>query len=385
MRHRWAIIPVAVLLIASGVIIWTNLHSRQPKAQQGQVPPAKSISIGVIMPLSGNVATIGQPCANGMQLAIDEYNGKKRPTEPAIKLISEDTLAKPKDAIGAFTKLVTADHVVAVLGPLTSGEALAVAPIANENRVVLLSPGASTPDLTQAGEYVFRNELSDSVGGLRQAQLARNTLGYSRIAALYMNNDYGLGLFNVFQKQFVAAGGQIVAAEAYPPDTVDFRTVLARLVKAHPDALFVVGIDELVNVIEQARALGIQLPIYTTPIFENKSYLEKLGKQANGILYVYYGTFDSKQPTGAAKAFIDRYTDRFRQPPTYYSALGYDAANLLIEGLRINRFQSTGLAGALYAIHDYAGVTGRSSFDKNGDIDKPVTLKTVRDGQFVPY
>src|ERR1051326_3525289 len=293
MRHRWVLLPVIVLVALLGFLIWQIL--REPEREA-----ANTINIGVIMPLSGNVATLGQPCANGMQLAVEGFNQTRASKQPMVKLVAEDTLAHPKDAVAAFTKLVNTNHVVGVLGPLTSGEALAVAPLANENRTPLISPGASTPDLTQAGAYVFRNELSDKLGGLRQAQLALNKLGYRRIAALYMNNDYGVGLFNVFRTEFTSMGGVITIAEPYPPDTVDFRTVLARISSTRPDAIFAVGIDELVNIIEQARAMGITLPVYTTPIFENKTYISKLGSKADGVVYVYYGTFDPDAPGDVA-------------------------------------------------------------------------------------
>ena len=378
MRHRWVLLPVIVLVALLGFLIWQIL--REPEREA-----ANTINIGVIMPLSGNVATLGQPCANGMQLAVEGFNQTRASKQPMVKLVAEDTLAHPKDAVAAFTKLVNTNHVVGVLGPLTSGEALAVAPLANENRTPLISPGASTPDLTQAGDYVFRNELSDKLGGLRQAQLALNKLGYRRIAALYMNNDYGVGLFNVFRTEFTSMGGVITIAEPYPPDTVDFRTVLARISSTRPDAIFAVGIDELVNIIEQARAMGITLPVYTTPIFENKTYISKLGSKADGVVYVYYGTFDPDAPGDVARVFVKNYTKRFGVPPTYYSALGYDAANLLLEALRRCNFKASDVKDALYAIHNFPGATGTSSFDRNGDIDKPVTLKTVRNGQFVRY
>jgi branched-chain amino acid transport system substrate-binding protein len=342
-----------------------------------------TLQVGVIMPLTGNVASLGVPCFNGMKLALKEFNQAKS-ASARIEFIPEDTNADATTAVAAFTKLATINHAIAILGPLTSTEALAVAPIAERNRLVMISPGASTPALTSAGEYIFRNELSDLKGGAAQATLAFGKMGFRRMAALYMNNAYGVGLVRVFQDTFASLGGSIVSTEAFQPDTVDFRSHLSKIKAAKPNAVLVIAVDEIVNIIRQAKELGLDIPIFTTPIFENETYIKQLGPLADGVLYVYYGTFNSNATDSRTQHFTEAYKHTFdNEAPTYYSALGYDAANLLFAALSSSGLKPDDLRKHLHAIRDYPGVTGPSSFDSHGDIEKPVLLKTVAKGRFV--
>lgn len=140
--------------------------------------------------------------------------------------------------------------------------------------------------------------------------------------------------------------------------------------------------DEILNFVRQKVKLGIKVPIYTTPMFEDRRNLEKLGPLANGVIYTYYGSFDPDVKLGPTGSFIQAYEATFGEPPTYYAALAYDATRILLKALEITKFQPAELKDALYQVISFEGVTGDMSFDKNGDILKTVSLKTVKDGNF---
>ena len=346
---------------------------------------ADSIKVGVILPLTGNVASLGVPCRNGILLAVEKFNSGNTLITHRIDLIIEDSKAEAKTAVASFNKLVSIDNVQVIIGPLTSTETLAVAPLAEKRSVVIISPGASTPALSTAGDYIFRNELSDEQGGAAQAIFAYNILGFRRMACIYMNNDYGAGLYKVFKHDFENLGGQIVSIQPFQPDTVNFRTHLAKIKYANPDALFIIAVDEVVNIIKQSHEIDFVVPFYATPIFENITYLDQLGDLAEGVIYVYYGSFDPKSTDPISQDFINSYTDRFNEKPTYYSALGYDAASIILKVIKDSNYSLTNLRSMLYKIHDFTGVTGSCSFNNNGDIEKPVLLKKVAQGKFVVY
>ncbi|MCF8241459.1 MAG: penicillin-binding protein activator [Melioribacteraceae bacterium] len=345
----------------------------------------KNVDIGVLMPLSTDVATLGVPAKNGISLAIKEYNNFKNNNDPNVDLLIEDTKAQPSFGVSAINKLITVNSVKVIIGPLTSTVTLSVTPIAEENKVVLLSPGSSAPKLTTAGDYIFRNELSDLNGGKAQALLAYDTLGFRKMAVVYINTDYGSGIYDVFRDEFEKKPGKILYSEAFKPGNTDFRTTINKIINSKIDAVFLVGIDEMINFIQQSYELGLNVPIFTTPIFENKKYLDKLGDLANGILYVYYGTFNPTSTDSLLTNFIDKYSKQFNSEPTYYSALGYDAANIILTALKMGDFNVENIKQNLYKIKNYRGITGNTSFDKNGDVNKPVILKTVRNNQFVSY
>jgi len=345
----------------------------------------REIRVGVILPLSGGGASLGKSCLDGIQLAIDETNANKAETFPQIRLVIEDDELKPAVGVSAFQRLATVDKVDAVIGPLSSGVALAVAPLAENKHVVMLSPGASTPALSAAGEYVFRNELSEEYGAKAQALLALKPLGFKRIALLYPNNEYGVGTARVFRSEYQRLGGKIVGEETFEQGATDFRTALIRIKTAKPDAIFVVFQDEIVNIVKQKVQLGVPGVVYTTAVIEDTSILHSLGELANGIIYTHYGTFENSQSAGPVGLFVKNYASRFKEPPTYYSALGYDAGGIMAQALKNAGGNTSGLKDALHGIQNFPGVTGETSFDKNGDVTKPVVLKVIRNGNALPY
>lgn len=340
------------------------------------------INIGVIMPLTGDAAIYGVPSFNAMKLAVSQAEADLLLKGVRIELIPEDSQAKPAMGVSAIQKLISVNRVKVVLGPLASSVTLAVSPIAESNKVVLLSPSSSAPAITSAGDYIFRTELSEYFGGLAQADLAIDKLSYKKVACIYINNDYGASLFEVFKERFSKRGGIITFAEAFAQGTTDFRATLAKISTVQSDAIFVISHDEILNFVRQKVQLGIKVPIYTTPMFEDRRNLEKLGPLANGVIYTYYGSFDPNVKLGPTGTFIQDYEATFGEPPTYYAALAYDATRILLKTLEITKFQPAELKDALYQVKSFEGVTGDMSFDKNGDILKPVSLKTVEDGKF---
>lgn len=378
-RILLAIVTVVVMVVGG----WWLRHSKETNhATKGVTLP-----IGVILPLSDDAAALGKPTLNGIILAIDSYNQARAgdSASPQIRLVAEDDKASAPLAVAAFQKLVRTDDVKIVLGPLTSGGVLAVAAAANANRVVVLSPGGSAPNISQAGDYVFRNELSEAFGAKRQAEIAVEQLGFKRIAVLFINNDYGLGTVQVFRERVRSLGATICADEGFSEGTVDFKSTLLKIKATKPDTVFVVFQSEMVNLVRQWHEMGRFAPIYTTPVFEDNGLLTTLGPLAEGILYTYYGAFDVQQGNELTMDFVRRYSVRFGVPPSYYAAQGFDAAGLALAALKASHYDQTAVASQLAAIRDYPGVTGTMSMDANGDVSKPVVLKTVKGGAFVRY
>jgi branched-chain amino acid transport system substrate-binding protein len=344
-----------------------------------------TVQIGIILPLTGGAANVGKAGLNGIQLAVDDFNAQIRTGEKKIDLIVEDDEAEPAAGVSAFEKLVAAHSIRLILGPVPSGVVLAVAPLAERSHVVIFSPGASAPAITQAGDYIFRNELSEEYGARAQADLAFSRLGFRSAALLYVNNEYGVGTVQVFRDRFAELGGRIVTDEAFSAGTTDFRTALTKIKSAKPDVILVVFQDDIVNVLRQRAQLDVSIPVFTTPVFEDPANLRKLGRLAEGILYTYYGSFDPEAHSGVTADFVNSYELHFGEPPTYYAALAYDAARILTSALVASQFDVDKVKDSLYGIQDFQGVTGATSFDRNGDVSKPITLKTVRGGRFVAY
>ena len=370
MKSKSVIYFVVMLFFVGGFFIGCNKQAQE------------SVKIGVIMPLTGGAAVYGVPSVNAMKLALEQFKEKKQGNFN-VDFIVEDSQADAAKGVSAIQKLISADKVKMVLGPLASGVTLACAPVAERNKVILLSPSSSAPAITQAGEYIFRTELSDFQGGEAQADFAIEKLDFKKIACLYINNDYGASLNKVFKERFEEKGGVIEYSEGFKQDETDFKKILTKINSLELDAIFVISHNEILNLVRQKAELGIKTPIYTTPVFEDQRNLEKLGELANGIIYTYYGKFDVKSEEKSAKSFVEAYKAKFNEPPTYYAALAYDAANILLHALDKNKLQTENLKEVLQSIKGFFGVTGQMSFDPNGDIIKPVSLKYVKEKNFV--
>jgi len=178
--------------------------------------------IGAVLPLTGSAAVWGLNAQRGMDLAVDELNAS-RPADRRISIAYEDSRSDAKTAVSALQKLITADGVEVVVGDIASSSVLAMAPIAESNKVLLLSPGASNPEISDAGDFIFRNWQSDALEGQVDARFAYTDRGWRRVATLYVSNAYGTGLNKEFTSAFTALGGTTVASETFNQGAVDLR------------------------------------------------------------------------------------------------------------------------------------------------------------------
>ncbi len=296
----------------------------------------------------------------------------------------EDDEGKPDKAVSAAQKLIQRDKVIAILGPLWSSPTLAVAPIADKNKIVLLSSGASAPKITDAGDYIFRNEISDAYGAKESAKLYYNA-GFKRIAIIYINNDYGIGVQDVTEQVYKELGGKITSVEAFEQNAKDFRTQLLKIKRTNPDAILIVSYKEAILILRQMKELGIKKQILGTPLFGDPEIIERTGDAAEGAIYSYYGTFDPKSEEARIKEFLRNFKEKYGVEPEYYAPIGYDAVKILALAIEKGGFKPEQIKNALYQIKDFPGLSGTTSFDENGDVIKPVILKTVKNRHFIRY
>jgi branched-chain amino acid transport system substrate-binding protein len=334
--------------------------------------------------LTGDAAVWGQNVKKGVTLALDEVNEKGGVKGKKIEVIYEDSEGLPNKAVTALNKLVDTNKVPAVIGDVASSAVLSMAPIAERRQVVLLSPGASNPDITNAGEYIFRNWHSDAAEGSYLAELAYKTLKMRLVGIIYVNNAYGKGLEDVFSKTFTQLGGKIVAAESFRQNDTDFRSQLTRMREFNPDGIFMPGYPkEMPEVLKQAKQLGIRKQFLCPSAFEDPQILTLAGQAAVGVVYVYPKQGDSSKAHVAT--FYQNYEKRYGQPPGALSDTGYDALTLLVEAMRSSGLRGPEIKDGLLKIKSFSGVAGETTFDQNGDIVKGFNLKTVKDGKFVDY
>ena len=371
MKKIWIGIGIMVIVALATMLIVTQTRKE-----------LREIKIGAILPLTGDGAKYGEAAKKGIDLALEEINRQGEVKGTKIKVIFEDTQGDPKVGVSAVRKLTTIDKVPAIIGDLFSSVTLAVAPIMNQNKTVLLSPASSAPKITEAGDYIFRNCASDIFEGSIMGRFAANEIGMKRIALLYINNDYGVGIRDVFKKTFISEGGLITVEEAFEQGATDFRTQLTKVKGSNPQAVYIVGYKELGQLLKQAREIGINLQFLSTVMFEDPEIIKIAGPAAEGVIYSARA-YDPGSMDKSTREFVTKFMHRYNESADIFAALSYDAMKILSLAMERGGFTSDKIKDALYTIKHYPAVVGDTSFDENGDVIQPAVIKTVKNGEFI--
>ncbi|MEM3112750.1 MAG: ABC transporter substrate-binding protein [Candidatus Anstonellales archaeon] len=344
----------------------------------------KEIVIGHIAPLTGDAAVWGKWEVEGIDLAVEEINAKGGLAGRKLRVIHEDDKADPKTAVSALQKLITTDKVKVVIGATLSSTTLACAPIAEQNKVVLLSPSAQSPKITEAGDYIFRIFASSTVEGKHLSNLAEK-FNIKSAAILYLNNDYGVGLRNVIKEKLIEKKISVLSEQGYDAETKDFKTQISKIKTVLPDALYLLGYPtDMGTVLRQIREIGFKTRIFAPNSFEGEEIIKIAKEGAEGVIYVY----PILSNVEAANAIKKRFFEKYKKEMNVYNGMGYDAVNIIslaIEKSIKDKGEVNGEAvkNSLYAIKDFPGITGPITFDKNGDVmDRPMEARVVKNGRF---
>lgn len=341
-----------------------------------------SIKIGHIAPLTGDAAIYGQWETQGIELAVAEINAKGGINGKQLTVIHEDDQLDPKTGTNALNKLITVDKVPAVIGATASSITLAIAPIAERNKVVLITDGAAAIKVSDAGDYIFRVFPSNALEGKKIVELA-SSLNLTNGAILYINNDFGTDLSKVVNDEFTKTGGTISISEGYDPAATDFRTQLTKIQAKNPSAIFLLGYPkDMAMVLRQAKEIGIKSQFLAPDTFNEPQIIEWGGNATEGVIFVY----PAEGEPGQWQEFNQKIESKYGKDANIMTAMAYDTTNLLAIAMQKNGFTGEAIKTGLYQIKDYPGVTGNITFDKNGDvISRLMNVKIVKGGKFVEY
>ena len=348
-----------------------------------KAPAAGGIPIGFYGALSGPEATFAVSGRNGARLAIDELNQSGGVLGVPLSLLVEDDRNEPAEAASAVSKLITRDHVVALIGENASSRSLAAAPIAQSYRVPMISPSSTNVEVTKKGDYIFRACFTDEAQGRALAAFARRSLRASAAALLVdARSDYSVGLAEAFRKGFTAAGGRIVAELKYSEGDSDFSGQLTAIAALSPEVLFVPGYYTDAGLIaRQARGLGLNAVLLGGDGWDSPRLAEIGGAALEGAYFS--NPFSVDEPSPTVSAFVSAYAKAYGTPPDGIAALSYDSARLLADAIRrAGSTEGKRVRDALAATADFPGVTGTISFDADRNPVKPVLILKIEKGKF---
>ncbi|MGE5454996.1 MAG: ABC transporter substrate-binding protein [Methylocystaceae bacterium] len=342
------------------------------------VSTEKVVKIGVQAPMTGDIATFGKSTKNAFILALEEANYKAGDFKIEYKI--EDDKNDPTESVNVATKLANQEKVAAVIGSCGSKATIPASEVYNAAKVVQISGTATNPKVTvdngKRKEYVFRACFIDPFQGKVGAKFALDNLKAKKAAVMFdQGNDYTKGLAEQFKLNFEAGGGQVVAYEAYAQADVDFSAVLTKIAKANIDVLYLPDYYQKASLIgKQARDKGIKANFLGGDGWDSSDL--DYATMAGGYFTNHYSAQD---PRPEVQKFVANYKAKYGEVPDALATLAYDATNLLINAIKTaNSNDPTKIKEALAATKDFPTVSGKITFDQDGNPVKAATILQVK-------
>ena len=299
-----------------------------------------------------------------------------------VELVLMDEKGDPTEAVNAYNSMVS-QGVVAVIGDVTSKPCQAVADVAVEDNMPMLTPTGTAAGITLTGDNVFRTCYTDPFQGTIMATFAADNLGAKKVAILSNNSsDYSSGLVQAFKEQAASKGLEVVGEQSYADADIDFNSQINNLIAAAPEAIFVPDYyNKVALILDQLRAAGYDGPVLGGDGWDgvlNILSADKMSVTENTYFANHYADEDEK----AAK-FLADYKAKFNLDGRSFSALGYDSAYIIAQAIEnAGSTDSQAIINAMAAA-DYDGITGHITFDENGDPIKTVSVLKCSNGAAV--
>ncbi len=337
-------------------------------------PPApETINVGLVIPLSGHLAEIGEIMKTGFDLAFSELG------DLGIRYITEDDQSTAEGAIAAFEELIYEDGVSVILGPASSSSAEAAFPVAQDSGVVAISATAGARGLTSIGDFIFRVALTTDIVIPRSVEITKRKMGYQRVATLYDETDlFSTDRDLALQEAFLNNDVEVLDTQTYTTGTTDFTTQLNHIKALNPDAIFVSALPpEKPLILIQARELGITVPILISSLTDAE--VEAAGAAAEGAL-TFTGWLSTDETPGN-RAFVERYEATYGTTPNAFAAVSYACVYVFAEALKnAAATDAHSIRDALANISELDTILGKLSFNIDGDAVYEPNILIVKNG-----
>ena len=344
---------------------------------------SEEIVIGVVLPLTGHLASAGELMKQGLDLARNEINAAQ-PSNRQFKFIIEDDTSTPEGAVAAFNKLIDEDGVSVILGPASSSATKEAFPVAQENQVVAISPTSGERGLSAIGNFVFRIPLTTDVVVPKGIEVTYAKLGYQRVATMYDEIDgFSTDRDAALQEAFTARGIEVLATEPFRSGDTDFSAQLTRIKALEPDAIFVSALPpEKPGILTQAAQLGISVPFIVSSLTDVE--VEAAGAAAEGTI-TFIGWLPTDDTPGN-QAFVQNYSETYGMTPNVFATASYTAVYILAEAIKnAQATDAISIRDALANISDLDTVLGKFSFNADGDAVYDQKTLIVKDSTLQPF
>lgn len=360
---------VLTVLLAVGITV-TCIVGCRGKKDEGVV------KIGAILPLTGDAAPYGHNTQEGILVGVDKVKEELKAKGLKMEVVFEDSKANPKDGVSAAQKLIDVDKVLAIIDDSVSGVTLAVVPICDRKQVVLLSTGATSPKLSGSSKFFFRIWNSDLEEGQFAAGYTARELKPKKSAILYINNEYGQGLRQVFAGAMAKASVPVIEQESFAQGATNFRAQLVKIAAGRPDIVYLIAYPkEAKLVLKQAKELALETKWIGTVVMLE----EEMPKILTDLGYVMYfpSPVSPDEKSEAIREFRTRFQQKHQKAPPVLADVGYDAAMILGKAIAGGATSGESLRKALAGGEEADMASGVIQFDAQGDVHKPMMMRRL--------
>ena len=361
----------------------------------------KTATIGVMAPLSGDLSALGLGIQHSVELAVKQANANNAIPGWTLKVDPKDDEGKPDVGKNAATAFAGDANVAGVVGNLNSSVSQSTQPVLATAKIVQVSPANTNPTLTQGANFAtapvrtyatyFRTCTTDAVQGPFAARYLFQKAGIKKVATIHDKKTYGQGLVAAFTTEFKKLGGIITDAETINPDESNYQAVISKVKPTAPQAVYYGGeYPQAGPLSQQMKAAGLNVPLMGGDGIYDPKFITLAGATANGDLATSVGA--PTDSLAAGKKFLADYAAAgYKEPAAAYGAYSYDAANAIINALKVSLKDAKDVSSSRQATIDalgkvsFEGVTGPVAFDKFGDTTSRVlTVYKVTDLKWVP-
>lgn len=348
------------------------------------VMPAKAdIKIGFQVPLTGPAATDGKSVQIAGQMAVEDINAAGGVLGQKIELVTYDDQAKSDQAIFTANKLIGEDGVKFVVNGSYSASGRAAAPVFQQAGVLMISAYGVHPDITRAGDYMFRMVHLGPPQGVATALYIGQTLKLKKISAITMDNDYGQATMDGFISASGKYGLEVVNKYSYSLKDRQFGSIVASVKRDNPDAVYATGYFFTgAPLVAQLRAAGITVPIIGSQAFDSEKFIEIAGPAAEGTYII--DSFDRDRKDQALQKFFAEFKTRAGYAPEGVAAITYSAVRLMVDGIRrANSTDPAKVRDAIAATKDFQMLEGNmNGFNSLHEMLMPISVNVIKDGKF---
>jgi len=345
-------------------------------------PAHADIKVGFQAPLTGFAATDGKSAKIAAEMAVDDINGAGGVLGQKLQLITYDDQAKSDQAI--FTnKLIGEDGVKLVVNGSYSASGRAAAPVFQKASVVMIAAYGVHPDITTAGDYMFRLVHLGPPQGRATALFVGKTLGLKKVSTITMDNDYGQATMDGFLEAAPKYGIEVINKYSYSLKDRQFGSIVASVKRDNPDGIYATAYFFTGGpLVSQLRAAGIKVPIIGSQAFDSEKFIEIAGPAAEGTYIV--DSFDRNRKEEALQRFFTEFQKRAGYAPEGVAAVTYSAVKLMADGIkRAGSADPVKVRDALAATKNFTMLEGNlNGFNSLHEIIMPISVNVIKDGKF---